>query len=186
MAMLLPAVASSRVLLFTPQKQKPKVWIKPDVIPVTLRKSDCTYWCWASVGEAIALRYGRPEEQCKIATRVLASDIGPDPDCCQNRGACNQRRYLPPALGAFFDKDSRYPDFKTEQFVIAELGRKTPFGVRVNRNGGHFILINGYQPGNGGLKLSVLDPDDGFQHWWVHGTPYRSDGDWDITFETKQ
>lgn len=184
--MLLPAVASSRVLLFTPQKPKPTVWIKKEVIPVTLRKSDRNLWCWASVGEAIADRYGRPEEQCKIATRVLAADIGPDPDCCQNRGACNQRRDLPPALGAFFENQDRRPQFKTADFVIAEIGRETPFAVRVNRNGGHFILINGYLPQDGNFGLSVLDPDDGCEHWWRHGTPYRTDGDWDITFETKK
>ena len=103
---------------------------------------------------------GTPWRQCELANQQLGQN-----SCCLNgaTGQCNQDGYLDRSLLAVGHLASRAAvGASSYAYIKQEIDRGHPVGVRIgwHQDGGHFVLITGYDESDGVQTIWVEDP------WW--------------------
>jgi hypothetical protein len=126
------------------------------ILPFNIQKQEQTFWCWASVAQALALFYNKLKiSQCTIANKVVIITKGGYVDCCLNPAdsLCNCPQKLISALETVslstLYKSIRYRALNRNE-IKQELQNGNPIGsfVRWDKTTyGHFVVVFGFKQG---------------------------------------
>ena len=123
-----------------------------------------TEWCWAAVAASIAAYFnssgpsGGPWRQCEVANTVRKQTT-----CCQNGSSanCNHDDYLDSALTAVKHLAGPVnPSTISYADISQEVDNNRPVAVRIGwyGDGGHFVVLGGYDDSGGAQIVDVEDP----------------------------
>ena len=116
----------------------------------TMSKQEMTEWCWAAVTQTIEGVRGNTVEQC-----IIAQDLMPTLDCCNNKESCNQEEDLDHVLSTRNIPCHPAGGKVGLQAITDAIDGGQPVGCRISFSGTqHLILISAYE----GDHLTFLDP----------------------------
>ncbi|MCW4049621.1 MAG: C39 family peptidase [Candidatus Bathyarchaeota archaeon] len=144
-----------------------------------MQHQEQTNWCWAATAASVSRFFLATSNwtQCTVVNAELGRD-----DCCQNGSSsnCNVPWYLDRALQRTGNFVSMSPGSGNMSNIRQEIDNNRPLCIRVgwSGGGGHFLAIDGYNPG-----LSMVAVDD---PWYgasdvslsVLQTAYQGSGSW--------
>jgi hypothetical protein len=136
----------------------------PKRIGFTMQSQQQTEWCWAAVAASVASYFnsagpsGGPWRQCEIV-----SNVRKDATCCKDgtTSNCNHDDYLESALtvvnhlaGPVNSGAMPYGD------ILHAIDGNKPVALRMGwyGDGGHFIVLDGYDDSGGSQIVDVEDP----------------------------
>src|SRR5580704_15794914 len=130
----------------------------------TMQSQQQTEWCWAAVAASIAAYFnsagpsGGPWKQCEVV-KIVRSDA----TCCQNGTTpnCNHDDLLDSALTVVKHlAGPATPNAISYADIMQELNNNRPVAVRIRwyGDGGHFVVLGGYDDSGGAQNVDVEDP----------------------------
>lgn len=158
----------------------------------TMLQQQQTSWCWAAVSASVSMFFGAPAgpaggpwQQCDVANCALIQTT-----CCQNGSTsqCNQDWYLEQGLTCVQHLASPpVTGPSTFAYIQQEIDADRPVGVRIGwyNDGGHFVVLSGYDDSNGLQNVFVEDPWYGpsTYDYNAFSTAYQSGaGSWTHTY----
>jgi hypothetical protein len=163
----------------------------PAQLAFTMQSQQQTNWCWAAVATSIADYFstsgpsGGPWQQCELVNAELGQTT-----CCQDgsTGNCNCDWYLDRALTRVGHLAGPViTGAESFTYVEGEINGLRPVGVRIqwNGDGGHFVVLAGYDDSNGNQFVDVEDPWYGQSTYDYNAfaTGYQSGaGSWSHTY----
>jgi hypothetical protein len=136
----------------------------PLQLTFSMQAQQQTNWCWAAVSASVASYFntpgpsGTPWQQCEIASAEFAPV-----SCCPNGSApaCNRDWYLDKALTRVNHLASPATSGAASfPYIQQQINSNCPVGVRIGwiGDGGHFVVVSGYDDTNGNQMVDVEDP----------------------------
>jgi hypothetical protein len=161
-------------------------------LQVNMQHQAQTNWCWAAVSSSVSAFFagplgpsGQPWQQCEIVNSALG-----ETSCCQagNTNQCNQDGYLDQALTIVSHLAAAIIAAPLSFAQIQqEIDAGHPIGVRIGwyGDGGHFVMISGYDDTGGAEIVDVDDPWYGPSSYQIAAftSGYQSgNGQWTHTY----
>ena len=142
-----------------------------------------TNWCWAATSKSVSHFFDSSStwSQCGVAAACLSEE------CCADPAPCDVVYYLDIALTQTGNlRGTPSPGSLPLADVQAEIDNGCPIGCHISWSGegGHFVVIHGYDIINGDVDVS--DPFYGSQTipYSSFLASYRGAGAWDYTYLT--
>lgn len=135
------------------------------VLRIPLRSQEQSQWCWAACAQMVIRYHGTSKlRQCQLANGLF--DLS---GCCKMPGSarCNRPCSIQ-QVSQVYDQwgiqTIRRTSTVSFETIVSEIEASRPVqvGLRWNTEGGHVVLVRGW---NGAKRLRVNDPADRGSRW---------------------
>ncbi len=133
-------------------------------LDMAMQQQEQTSWCWSAVSVSVKLFFNAtvPIKQCEQANHYLSQTT-----CCIDGGSnvCNTTGALDGALSVLGNLAAFKDGAISFSNVLDQISSSRPVGCRIGwltaghlNNLGHFVVIDGCDPGSPNQLLTIKDP----------------------------